>query len=122
MFIPVIYEKYDKGARLARALKEPRVSFILAGAGTTVTLLIACVMFCPLWWVELTYPISFITTISAWTEPGCKNAANDPHAKEKGQNFVNGLPQWCSTKKAGAVFLWLVFGTTGCVPVYETCD
>lgn len=40
---PVIYEKYDKFARLARALKEVRVSFILAGLGTTVSLLIAYV-------------------------------------------------------------------------------
>lgn len=53
----------------------------------------------------------FITTISAWTEPGCKNADNDPHAKEKGKDFVAGLPGWCSTKKAGAVFLWFVFST-----------
>ena len=41
LLVPVIYEKYDKGARLARALKEVRVGFILSGAGTTVSLLIA---------------------------------------------------------------------------------
>ena len=34
-------EKYDKGARLARALKELRVSFILTGTGVTFSLLIA---------------------------------------------------------------------------------
>ncbi|KAI0090206.1 hypothetical protein BDY19DRAFT_887882 [Irpex rosettiformis] len=92
LLVPVIYEKYDKGARLARALKEPRVAFILSGAGTAISLL-----------------ISFITTISAWTEPGCKDASKDPHAKEGGDSFVKGLPGWCSTKKAGAVFFWLAF-------------
>ncbi|EPQ54314.1 hypothetical protein GLOTRDRAFT_116863 [Gloeophyllum trabeum ATCC 11539] len=93
LLVPVLYEKYDKFTRLARALKEVRVGFILSGAGTAVSLLIA-----------------FITTISAWTEPGCKNAKNDPHAKEGGDDFVNGLPGWCSTKKAGAIFFWLAFG------------
>ena len=41
LFVPVIYEKYDRGARLARALKEVRVGFILAGTGVTFSLLIA---------------------------------------------------------------------------------
>lgn len=43
LLVPVIYEKYDKGARLARALREVRVGFILSGAGTAVSLLIAYV-------------------------------------------------------------------------------
>ncbi|KAF7789747.1 hypothetical protein EIP86_000693 [Pleurotus ostreatoroseus] len=93
LFVPVVYEKYDKGARLARALKEMRVSFILAGVGNVFSLLIA-----------------FITTISAWTEPGCKDASKDPNAKAKGKDFQNGLSGWCSTKKAGAIFFWLAFG------------
>jgi len=57
-------------------------------------------------------------TISAWTQPGCKNPDNDPHAEPLGDDFKNGLPGWCNTKKAGAVFLWLAFGTSfafGCV-------
>ncbi|OBZ72337.1 hypothetical protein A0H81_07509 [Grifola frondosa] len=91
LLVPVIYEKYDKGARLARALKEVRVGFILATTGTVVSLL-----------------ISFIVTISAWTEAGCKNADNDPHA-DKGDDFKKGLSGWCSTKKAGAIFFWLAF-------------
>ena len=41
LLVPVVYEKYDKGARLARALTETPVSFILSGAGTAVSLLIA---------------------------------------------------------------------------------
>ena len=41
LMVPVIYEKYDKGARLARALKEIRVGFILTTTGVVVSLLIA---------------------------------------------------------------------------------
>lgn len=41
LLTPVIYEKYDKGARLARALKEVRVGFILCSTGVTVSLLIS---------------------------------------------------------------------------------
>lgn len=89
--IPVVYERYDKLVRLARAMKEVRVGFILTGTGTTASLLIA-----------------FIVTISAWTQPGCKNPDNDPHA-DKGDDFKNGLSGWCSTKKAAAIFLWLAF-------------
>ncbi|KAF9243555.1 hypothetical protein BU15DRAFT_42893 [Melanogaster broomeanus] len=92
MFVPVVYEKYDKFTRLARALKEVRVGFILTGTGCTFSLLIA-----------------FVTTISAWTEAGCKNANNDPHASIS-KDFVAGLPGWCSTKKAGCIFFWLTFG------------
>lgn len=91
LFVPVIYDKYNKGARLARALNEVRVGFIMVGAGTAISLLIA-----------------FIVTISAWTEPGCKDANNDPHAS-KGQTYRNDLSGWCSTKKAGGVFFWLTF-------------
>lgn len=61
----------------------------------------------------------FITTISAWTEAGCKNAKNDPNAKALGDDFVNGLGGWCATKKAGAVFFWLAFGE--CAPVHPPC-
>lgn len=53
---------------------------------------------------------SFIVTISAWTEAGCKNADNDPHAS-LGDDFKKGLSGFCSTKKAGAIFFWLTFGT-----------
>jgi len=41
LFVPVLNEKYDKFMRLARALKEVRVSFILTGIGTVASLLIA---------------------------------------------------------------------------------
>ncbi|KAG6811200.1 hypothetical protein H0H92_008562 [Tricholoma furcatifolium] len=92
--VPVVYEKHDKLVRLARAFKEVRVSFILTGTGVVTSLLIA-----------------FIVTISAWTEPGCKDPNNDPHAKELGDDFKNGLSGWCSTKKAGGIFFWLAFGS-----------
>ncbi|KAF9024957.1 hypothetical protein BDZ89DRAFT_1068736 [Hymenopellis radicata] len=89
--VPVIYERYDKLARLARMMKELRVGFILTGTSNVFSLLIA-----------------FIVTISAWTQAGCKDAAKDPNA-DKGDDFTNALPGWCSTKKAAAIFLWLAF-------------
>lgn len=97
LLVPVLYEKYDKLSRLARMLKEVRVGFILTILGTTCSAL-----------------ISFIVTISAWTQPGCKDATKDPHAgKEedggRGEDFVKNLPGWCNTKKAGAIFFWLAF-------------
>ncbi|KAF5375606.1 hypothetical protein D9757_008548 [Collybiopsis confluens] len=91
LVVPVVYEKYDKVVRLARALKEVRVGFILTGTGSVASLLIA-----------------FIVTISAWTERGCKDPSQDPNAS-KGDDFTNGLSGWCSTKKAAAIFLWLAF-------------
>ncbi|KZS92381.1 hypothetical protein SISNIDRAFT_486422 [Sistotremastrum niveocremeum HHB9708] len=91
LLVPVIYEKYNKMVRLARALKEDRVAFILTGTG------LSCITL-----------ISLITTISAWTEPGCKDPTKDPSAGEhKDDGFVSGLSGWCTTKKAGAVFFWL---------------
>ena len=54
--------------------------------------------------------ISFIVTISAWTQPGCKDASKDPHAEELGDSFKDALPGWCSTKKAAAIFFWFAFG------------
>lgn len=44
LMIPVVYEKYDKFVRLARALKEVRIGFILTGMGATLSLLIASVI------------------------------------------------------------------------------
>lgn len=92
LLVPLANEKFDKLTRVARAIKEDRATFVLVGTGTTFSFLIA-----------------FITTISAWTEAGCKNAKNDPHAS-LGDDFTNGLGGWCSTKKAGAIFFWMAFG------------
>ncbi|KAG6819083.1 hypothetical protein H0H93_015654 [Arthromyces matolae] len=85
-------KKHDRLIRLARALKEVRVSFILTLTGVTASLLIA-----------------FIVTVSAWTEPGCKDPDKDPH-KDLGDKFKQGLDSFCSAKKAGAIFSWLAFG------------
>ncbi|KAF8733994.1 Membrane-associating domain, partial [Rhizoctonia solani] len=91
LMVPVIYDKYDRLIRLARALQEVRVAFILATAGLIWSLL-----------------ISFVTTISAFTQAGCKNPDNDPNAG-LGDTYKQQLKGWCSTKKAGAVFFWLAF-------------
>jgi hypothetical protein len=91
VFVPVFYEKYDKFPQLARTLREVRVAFILTGTGTAFSLLIA-----------------FITTISAFTQPGCSDPNKDPHAS-KGDQFKKELPGWCSTKRAGSIFFWLAF-------------
>ncbi|KAF8274782.1 hypothetical protein EI94DRAFT_1713038 [Lactarius quietus] len=93
LLVPLANEKFNRLTRVARAIQEDRANFVLVGTGTTLSFLIA-----------------FITTISAWSEAGCKNAKDDPHAKALGDDFVNGLGGWCATKKAGAIFFWLVFG------------
>lgn len=41
--VPVIYDKYDKFHKVARALRELRVGFIVNGAGAILTLLAAYV-------------------------------------------------------------------------------
>lgn len=64
------------------------------------------------------YPFSFITIISAFTQAGCKNADNDPNA-DKGDDFKAGLDGWCSTKKAGSIFFWLVFGKHSTVVIKQ---
>ncbi|KAF8318520.1 hypothetical protein DL93DRAFT_2054513 [Clavulina sp. PMI_390] len=90
VLVPVVYDKYNKLSVMARALRELRVAFILIGTGLGEVFLVA-----------------FIATISAWTEAGCKNPANDPNAKNGGKDYQAALPQWCQTKKAGSIFFWL---------------
>jgi hypothetical protein len=46
LMVPVAYDKWDKFVRLARALQEVRVSFILATAGLVWSLLIRYVSSC----------------------------------------------------------------------------
>jgi hypothetical protein len=48
LLVPLISEKYDKFTRVARALKEDRAMFVLVGAGTALTFLIAYVLPCAL--------------------------------------------------------------------------
>lgn len=47
LLVPVIYDKYDRLIRLARALQEVRVSFILATSGLVWSLLIRYVYLVP---------------------------------------------------------------------------
>jgi len=89
--IPFVYWKYDRLKSLARPLLEIRVKLILSGFGTV--------------WLVL---ISFITTISAWTEAGCQDPTKDPN-EGLGKDFQSALPGWCRTKKAGAAFFWMAF-------------
>ncbi|KAG9024949.1 hypothetical protein FRB95_010851 [Tulasnella sp. JGI-2019a] len=95
LLVPVISDKYDKLTGVSRAIREERIHFILSTFGII--------------WLLF---ISFITTISAWTEAGCKDASKDPHSG-LGKEFQAALPGWCSTKKAGAVFFWFAFGSWG---------
>lgn len=95
LLVPVIYDKYDKLVRFARAIREDRVHFILSSTGVILFLL-----------------ISFTTTISAFTQPGCKDAKKDPH-QNLGDQFQLELGGWCSTKRAGAIFFWLAFLSWG---------
>ena len=90
--VPLSYDRWDKFRRAAQFLGEPRASLIVHAFGAFVVLLTA-----------------FIVTISAWTAKGCKNADDDPHA-DLGDDFKDGLKDWCTTKKASAVFDWLAFG------------
>ncbi|KAG8864857.1 hypothetical protein FRB96_003443 [Tulasnella sp. 330] len=95
LLVPVIYDKYDKLSGLSRAIREDRVHFIMSTFGII--------------WLLF---ISFITTISAWTEPGCKDPSKDPHASN-GKTYQAELPGWCQTKKAGSVFFWFAFLSWG---------
>jgi len=90
LVVPEAYERDELG-RLGKVLEDPRVPFILDGSGTLGNL-----------------ALGIVTSISAWTQPGCKNPANDPHAADRDQGFQDGLSNWCVTKQIGAV----IFCTT----------
>ncbi|WVR09135.1 hypothetical protein IAU60_006197 [Kwoniella sp. DSM 27419] len=92
MIVPIVYDRWDRLKRPAQFLHQTRTTFILHAFGTVLILMSA-----------------FIVTIGAWTAKGCKNADNDPHA-ELGDGYKDGLSDWCTTKKASAIFDWLAFG------------
>ncbi|WRT68953.1 uncharacterized protein IL334_005935 [Kwoniella shivajii] len=102
MVVPIIYDRWDKLRRPAQFLGQTRSTFILHAFGTFIMLLSA-----------------FIVTISAWTEKGCKNADDDPHA-DLGDTFKDDLKDWCTTKKASAVFDWLSFAAWAVLLVLTT--
>ncbi|KAG8924888.1 hypothetical protein FRC00_004572 [Tulasnella sp. 408] len=91
LLVPVIYDKYDKLVRFARAIREDRVHFILSSTGLILFLLIR----------QVESPDPF-------TQPGCKDAKKDPH-QDLGDQFQLELGGWCQTKKAGSIFFWLAF-------------
>ncbi|GFZ47485.1 hypothetical protein JCM24511_05229 [Saitozyma sp. JCM 24511] len=92
LIVPVVYDRWDRMKRPAQFLAQGRTMVILHAFGSLLMLLSA-----------------MIVTISAWTEAGCKDPDNDPNAS-KGDDFKNGLKQWCNTKKASGIFDWLAFG------------
>lgn len=89
---PLVYDRWDKMKRPAKFLAEPRSTLILHAFGSLLMII-----------------ASLIVTISAWTAKGCKDSDNDPHAS-LGDSYKKGLGQWCTTKKASAIFDWLSFG------------
>ncbi|WVN87768.1 uncharacterized protein L203_102963 [Cryptococcus depauperatus CBS 7841] len=91
MIVPIVYDRWDKLKRAAQFLAQSRSTLILHAFGTLLMLFAA-----------------FIVTISAWTAKGCKKADDDPHA-DLGDDYKNSLNDWCTTKKASAVFTWLSF-------------
>ena len=99
-------------------MREDRIHFILSSTGLIWLLLIRFVgnygLLTPFPGANVISVGSFVTTISAFTEPGCKDASKDPHAS-LGKEFQLELPGWCSTKKAGAIFFWFAF--CKCLPL-----
>ncbi|WWC91316.1 uncharacterized protein L201_006259 [Kwoniella dendrophila CBS 6074] len=102
MVVPIVYDRWDRLKRPAQFLNQTRSTFILHAFGTFLMLL-----------------CSFIVTISAWTAKGCKNADNDPHA-DLGDSYKDGLKDWCTTKKASAIFDWFSFGAWAALLVLTT--
>nr|XP_019047949.1 hypothetical protein I302_04569 [Kwoniella bestiolae CBS 10118]OCF26879.1 hypothetical protein I302_04569 [Kwoniella bestiolae CBS 10118] len=92
LVVPIVYDRWDRLKRPAQFLNQTRSTFILHAFGTFLMLLSA-----------------FIVTISAWTSKGCKNPDDDPNA-DLGDDFKDGLKDWCTTKKASAIFDWFSFG------------
>jgi hypothetical protein len=89
---PALVARWDVLRGPAIFLKVPRTILILESTGA-------------LWAVIL----ALATIISAFTEPGCKAPANDPHAS-LGDKYQSELAGWCRTKRAGSIFFWLAFG------------
>jgi hypothetical protein len=112
LVVPLVFDRWDKWAGVNRWLSEPRAAWILLITGTTLSLLSAMMVIIsgksskdrPFTCCHSS-SLKTCRCDSAFTQQGCKNSDNDPHA-EKGDGFKRGLKQWCQTKKAAAVFLW----------------
>ncbi|CDZ96593.1 hypothetical protein [Phaffia rhodozyma] len=87
--VPLVFDKFDKMRALAMGLAVPRVQLILRVNGAFWTIILA-----------------MATTVSVFSEKGCKDSSNDPHA-DLGDAYTAGLTSWCRTKRAGSIFFWL---------------
>ncbi|TKY87162.1 hypothetical protein EX895_003839 [Sporisorium graminicola] len=97
LVVPMIYERsgYKTMKGFARALSEARVGLVSNGVFGFLLLILAMTQ-----------------TISAFTSPGCKDPAKDPHAGGKDRaDFVKQLGGWCRTKRAEAAFCWFLWVT-----------
>ena len=97
LVVPLIYERsgYKTMKGFARALSEARVGLVSNGIFGFLLLILAMTQ-----------------TISAFTSPGCKDPAKDPHAGGKDRaDFVKQLGGWCRTKRAEAAFCWFLWAT-----------
>lgn len=86
-------KRFDKLKGMALFLKVPRTEFVLFSSCAISTLI-----------------LGISTTVSAFTQVGCKDASLDPSASSAKAGFEAGLPGWCRTKRAGAIFSWFSFG------------
>jgi hypothetical protein len=85
--------------KIIRVLEQPRLGLSMNGAGVGIWLIVAMTQ-----------------TISAYTSAGCKDPTKDPHvSSSKGLKdaFVAALPSFCTSKRAGAAFAWLI--TVSCI-------
>jgi hypothetical protein len=83
------------GDRIIAILEQPRLGLVLNGLGLG------------LWFI-----LSITQTASALSSAACKDPGADPHAKSSTKNnddYVKALPSFCSTKKAGMAFCWLLW-------------
>lgn len=60
----------------------------------------------------IAYPdLLCLLATAVFSQPGCKDPTRDPHASI-GAPYRDALGGWCTTKKATAVFLWLLFSAS----------
>ncbi|UZJ56912.1 hypothetical protein CBS101457_006232 [Exobasidium rhododendri] len=85
------------GDRIIKTMEQPRLALVMNSFGLVI------------WFI-----LSITQTASALSSAACKDPSSDAHAKtSKGNDddFIKALPSFCSTKKAGAAFCWLIWLT-----------
>jgi hypothetical protein len=94
---------------------------VISGSGTCISLLGAIVVSAsgtshfPYHTRSLDLPC-----LPVFSQPGCRDPFKDPHFK-LGDKYRDGLKGWCVTKKATAVFLWLLFCELPCLSRKKGC-